>query len=343
MRRLTVWIDFANSPHVPFFTPMIAELKARGHDVVLTARDFAQTVPLARQLDMPVEVIGAHGGSDLVRKSIVVLRRASRLAAFAREAHADLAVHHNSYGEAVAARLVGIPSVALMDYEYQPANHLSFRLASKVMVPAAIPARDLARFGCGRRLETYDGIKEDLYVPYSREDPGLRARLGVSESDVLAVLRPAPDMAAYHRFHNRLFDDLIAYLDGGDGVTVLVTARTPEQREQMQRLPHGRLRVLTEVVDGIALVRAADLVITAGGTMAREAAAAGTPAYSLFQGRLGAVDRSLEAAGSLTLVRDASDFDRVSLTPKRSIRKRRTPPDLLQHVTDSVLSVAERS
>lgn len=343
MRPLTVWIDLANSPHVLFFTPMIAEFRKRGHRVVLTARDFAQTVPLARRLGLPVTVVGRHGGRSLVRKSAAIMERAVGLARFASGAGADLAVHHNSYAQAVAARMIGIPSVAMMDYEHQPANHVSFRLASKVIVPAAIPEKDLLRFGCRRRLEVYDGIKEDLYVPYFPGDPALRDRLGVPRADVLVVLRPPPDMAAYHRFHNDLFDDLVAYLDARPGVTTLLTARTPEQRERAEALPRERVRVLSEVVDGIALVRAADLVVTAGGTMAREAAAAGTPAYSLFQGKLGAVDRALEAGGFLTLLRGPADLERLELVSKRSISERNAGSDLLRSVATSILSVARAS
>ena len=336
---MRIWIDFANSPHVLFFKPMIAELESRGHEVVLTARDFAQTVPLAEKFDFDAEVIGSHGGSNLAEKSRAILDRAFDLAAWARGEKVDLAVHHNSYAQAVAARLIRVPSVALMDYEYQPANHLSFRLASKVMVPSAIPTDVLYKYGARGKLEPYDGIKEDLYVPWFPADPQIRTRLGVGNDEVLVLARPAPDMAAYHRFHNPLFDQLMWDLDGRPGVTTLLVPRTAAQRAQFATLRFEHIRVLDDVFDGIALIRAADAVITAGGTMGREAAAAGVPAYSIFQGKLGAVDRYLADAGRLTLL-DGENVSNITCFPKKNQSKQDTHGDLLAHVVDGILATA---
>ena len=59
---MRIWIDLANSPHVPFFRALIPEFGARGHQVEITARDFAQTVELAMNAGLMPHVIGGHGG-----------------------------------------------------------------------------------------------------------------------------------------------------------------------------------------------------------------------------------------------------------------------------------------
>ena len=163
-RPIRVWIDFANSPHVQFFGPIIAEIEARGHSVIITARDYAQTIGLLDQAGLDYATIGHHGGRTTVGKLVAIEQRARELASHARQSGADIAVHHNSYAQSIAARALRIPAVTLMDYEYQPANHVSFRLSDLVLVPESIPRRSLARYGAGWRLRRYPGLKEEFYV-----------------------------------------------------------------------------------------------------------------------------------------------------------------------------------
>ena len=130
--------------------------------MLITARDYAQTTELLDQAGLAYTTIGHHGGKSTIGKALAIESRARALAAFARENRADIAVHHNSYAQSVAARSVGIPSVTLMDYEYQPANHVSFRLSSIVLVPDSIPAGALAPYGANWRLRRYPGLEGGL-------------------------------------------------------------------------------------------------------------------------------------------------------------------------------------
>ena len=192
---MRIWIDLANSPHVPFFSALRAEFLARGHELEVTARAFAQTVELAERAGFEPTVIGEHGGRALKGKAGNLLGRARALRSWARGRGFDLAVSHNSYSQIVAARALRVPSVTLMDYEHQPANHLAFRLASRVIVPRAFPAAALRRYGASKRkVRRYDGFKEDVYLadwqPQSGAFENLRETLGVSEQDVLVLVRP---------------------------------------------------------------------------------------------------------------------------------------------------------
>src|SRR6185503_14076208 len=146
---MRVWIDLANSPHVPFLRALTDRFTAAGHEVEITAREFAETIPLARAAGLNPHVIGKHGGREIAGKSSNLISRAWDLAKWARKRRFDLAVSHNSYSQILAARASRIRTVTLMDYEHQPANHFAFRLASRIIVPASFPAADLRRFGAG--------------------------------------------------------------------------------------------------------------------------------------------------------------------------------------------------
>ena len=179
-----------------------------------------------------------------------------------------------------------------MDYEHQPANHLAFRLASRVVVPGAFPEEDLRRCGApARKVRRYRGIKEDVYLADFVPDPAFAAALregfGVADEDVLVVARPPARDALYHRFENELFDDALAHLRAQPRVKLFVLARDDAQREALSARHADAPNVILPraALDGANLVAHADLVLSAGGTMNREAAALGVPAVSVYAGR----------------------------------------------------------
>lgn len=325
---MRIWIDFGNSPHVPFFRALVEEFERRGHVVETTARAFAQTVELAHAAGFTPAVIGTHGGHKLTGKARKLAGRAWRLARWARGRRFDLAVSHNSHEHVLAAWALGLRRVTLMDYEHHPANHFSFRLASRVIVPAAFPDEALRRCGASpSRSRKYHGIKEDVYLSDFTPDarfPETLAALGVAPSDVLVVARTPADFALYHRFENQLFAELLDYLSARPGVKLIALARTPEQREVMTVRHHAANIIWPRAaLDGSNLVAAADLVVSAGGTMNREAAALGVPAATTFAGRWAAVDEELVREGRLIRIRSRADFAALPSGKKRDPHARR--------------------
>ncbi len=329
---LQIWIDLANSPHVLFFAPIAADLRAAGHSVYLTARDFAQTLDLARLFGLEVETVGVHGGGNPLAKMFNIAGRAFALWRRARARRFDLALSHNSYAQCLAARMAGIPTVTLMDYEYQPANHLSFRLAHRVMVPETFPDRALRRYGASpRRVFRYPGLKEEVYLQDYQPDPEFPAKvrecaarfgLAIAPEHVLITVRPPATMAAYHQFENPLFYDLLKHLGGRPEARLLVFPRTPVQKAQLQpRLPPNAV-IPDTAFDGRHLIYFSDLVISAGGTMNREAAVLGTPVYSIFAGRLGAVDQHLIETGRMRMIRQREDIAAIRVEKKTAQPKR---------------------
>src|SRR5437763_13436524 len=321
-----IWIDLANSPHVPFFHALIPEFTARGHTAEISARDFAQTVELATKAGMMAHVIGGHGGGSITGKAGNLVGRAAALRKWARDRGFDLAVSHNSYAQIAAAAALGIKSVTLMDYEHQPANHLAFRLASKVIVPRAFPAAELRKYGAStRKVKRYQGTKEDVYLAGFIPDPAFGEtlrKLNIASDDVLVVARPTAREALYHRFENELFDELMARLSSFVGTRIILIPRSDAQRTGYQARNFANVLMPREALDGANLIAAADLVVSAGGTMNREAAALGVPAISVYAGRWAAIDEQLISEGRLRRLSSREEMEGLSVAKKSGLNAR---------------------
>lgn len=340
---MRIWIDLANSPHVPFFAALIPEFRQRDHQVELTARDYAQTVELSRQAGLTPIVIGGHGGGRLTGKAGNLVGRSASLAKWARGRGIDVAVSHNSYAQIAAAGGLGIRSVTLMDYEHQPANHLAFRLASRVIVPNSFPDSALRRYGATRgKVKRYQGTKEDVYLAGFTPDPGFPAtlsKLGIGPKDILVVVRPPASEALYHRFENELFSSLLEQLTARSDVRVILLARTDEQRHQYEAMSKSNLIQPQEALDGANLIAAADLMISAGGTMNREAAALGVPAATIYAGEWAAIDEQLVSEGRLRRINSREDLDSMPIEKKREAIPRRAM-DVRNEVVELILASA---
>ena len=344
MTRGPVWIDLANSPHVLFFAPVITELHRRGVDTVVSARDFAQTVELARLMGIDAEVVGEHGGAGLAGKASNLAGRVRSLRAFAKRRSPSVAVSHNSYAQAVAGRTLGVPVVTAMDYEFQPANHLAFRCAALVVVPDVFPLDLLARQGAAlKRTWRYPGLKEEIALAGFEPDAGYLPGAGIDDSKPVAVVRPPADMALYHRFENPLFARLLERLEQlrrDERASIVLLARTPAQAASLESEGFGGLLWKNKPLDGRQLIAGADVVISAGGSMNREAAVLGTPAYSIYAGKLAAIDRALVAEGKMALLRSEGDVAALAVAKKPVRATPRVGDGLLLQFVDKVLEMA---
>jgi predicted glycosyltransferase len=336
-------VDLTNSPHVPFFAPLVRVLEADGHEVVVTARRFAQTVELAALHGLDVTVLGAHGGTSRLGKARAALGRTWALdrfvAARTREGGPfDAALSHGSTDLPLVARRRRIPHVTVFDYEWARTQHrVNVPCSWRVAVPDSIPLERLDQYGAAGRAVGYPGLKEEYYLDPAALDPGaVRTQLGIDAATTLVVLRPPADMALYHRgITNDVFGEVLDRVRSTDGCVAVVLPRTAGQREQLLRQAGDDPSVVIprEAVDGASLVAAADLVVSAGGTMNREAAALGVPVYTVFAGRIGGVDERLVADGRLQLLDRAQDVALVQ-RPGRdappTLVNDRSPRDLLE-------------
>ncbi|MFN0155067.1 MAG: DUF354 domain-containing protein [Gaiella sp.] len=308
---MRVWIDVTNSPHVQFFRPLVHLLETRGDEVTITARRFAQTLELLDDAELSYTVIGPpHAGAGRARKIAAMVARVGALRSFARHRGFGAALSHASHELPLTARLLGIPSSYAFDYEFAREQHtIGCRAATRVVVPTVIPQDRLDRLGApSRKVTRYEGLKEEYYLHGVRPDTLITDHLGVDPARVLVVVRTPPEVSLYHLHGNPLFEAVLERLGRDPSVHAVVLPRTPEQRAAVVERGLPSLIVPARAIDAAGLVAAADLVVSAGGTMNREAAALGTPVYTTFGGRLGAVDEHLLAEGRLRELRSAGDI-----------------------------------
>ena len=314
---MRIWIDITNSPHVLFFEPIIRDLTAGEHDVFVTARDYAQTVPLLEQKSIDYRLIGRHRGAANTAKALGLAARSSRLFGFGAGKHFDVAFSHNSNDLSVAAAMIGVPPLIVHDYEHANLSYaVNARLATRILVPDAIPTSAIVAHGAKReRVGHFPGLKEHVYLSPDTPGEDLRESLGAAPDSVLVVLRPPATMSAYHQFENALFDQVLEYIGTRGNVVAVVLPRTAAQAaDLLPRLP-SNASVPANILDAPSLIKSADLIISAGGTMNREAAVLGTPAYTIFAGQQGAVDDDLIVRGLLMRAEKPEDIAFVRKRP----------------------------
>ncbi|MBI4734122.1 MAG: DUF354 domain-containing protein, partial [Rubrobacteridae bacterium] len=283
------------------FRPIIKELERQGHEVFVTARDFAQTSQLLSRFDIEHILIGKHQGKEIYRKIYGLANRTSRLVAYAAPKRFNLAVSHGSNDCAVASFILRVPHVTMFDYEYAKAMHnINLRVSTKALIPDMIPSEPL--YECGgtdRKIDKYPGLKEEYYLADFQPDEAVLGEIGLDNEKIIVVMRTPPDVALYHRFHNPIFMDVLRMLAARQDVQVVLLPRTPEQREEVLKMCFANVFIPKKAVDAQSLIYLSDLVISAGGTMNREAVALKTPVYTLFSGKMGAIDTRLIAEGRM--------------------------------------------
>jgi uncharacterized protein len=315
--------------HPLVLRPVIERLGNAGHEVHVTARDYAQTYDILRRLGIPFTAIGAHGGASRRAKLGALASRTRRMIGFGRRGF-DLALGHGSNDLALAAAALRIPAVNTFDYEWATQQHnVGCRLARRVMVPEAIPPERLRRYGVEPpKLVQYPGLKEEYYLADFTPDTSVLDGLGVDPARILVVLRPPPDVSLYHRKANRLFPEVLALVGNREDVHAVVVPRTEQQRTYVQALRFPSLIVPERAVDAQSLIAQADLVVSAGGTMNRESVALGTPVYTTYGGRLGGVDEWLIREGRLRPLIDPRALE-LRKQPGDQRRVTRRDPQLL--------------
>ena len=322
---MRVWVDLTNSPHVLVFRPLIRLLRERGHEVEVTAREYAQTLQLLQLHGIESTSIGRHGGGSTLGKAVGELGRLPALRRWAKPRRFDLALAHGSHDLTLTARSLGIPSATTFDYEYAWLQHqLGCRAATRVVVPEAIPAERLSPYGVRKKLRRYPGLKEEYYL--ADFEP---AHVDVPEGSRLVVIRTPPEVSLYHRHGNPLFLSVLDRLGRDERAHVVVLPRTDEQGARIRGLGLPSVTVPDRAVEAQSLIAAAAVVVSAGGTMNREAVALGTPVYTTFSGRLGAVDELLIREGRLMQLSDPDQID-LDAVPPRGERLRRDPNLLLE-------------
>ena len=336
---MRVWIDITAPAHVLVFRPLVDLLEKRGARIEVTTRDYAQTLELLDAHGIAATPLGAHGGRSRAGKLRSLVGRLRALRAWAQPRDFDLALAHGSHELTLTARRLGVPSSTTFDYEFAKLqHHLGCRAATRVVVPDTIPPERLAPYRAAPpKLVQYEGLKEEYYLADFEPDSSVLTSLGVDRSRIVVVVRTPPDVSLYHRRSNPLFPQLLDYLGSHEEVHAVVVPRTEEQRGYVRGLELPSLIVPEGAVDAQSLIALADLVVSAGGTMNREAAALGIPVHTTYGGQLGGVDESLIRDGRL---RPLTDPHALELRKREGspTRVRRDPKVMLEKLLSSVES-----
>jgi hypothetical protein len=340
-----IWIDFDNSPHVVFFRPIINELHRRGYAVVLTVRDCCQTVELADMHGMQYVKAGKHFGKNKMMKVLGLFTRALQMAPFVLAQRPDLAVSHGSRSQLLAAKILGINSLMLFDYEFArsvPVSRPRYYMAPEVVMNSApLFMKD--------KLLSYPGIKEDVYVPFFSPDKSVRGRLGIDDKTIMVTIRPPASEAHYHNPESEpIFEAIIEMIAARkDAATIILPRSDNQKRSILAKWPalfkSKKIQIPAKVVDGLNLIWFSDVVISGGGTMNREAAALNVPVYSIFRGKLGAIDRYLSEQGRLALITSVADIASIKLV-KRKIPAALGSRDLaaLETIVNRIVRIVEK-
>jgi uncharacterized protein len=334
---MRVWVDMSGPAHVLVLRPIIERLRESGHDVEVTSREYAQTQELLALHGIDHTPIGRHGGASRVSKLARLIERTAGMRRFGSTRAFDLAVAHGSNDLALAARALAIPAANLHDYEWAVMQHqVGCRLARRVIFPESVPAERLRKFGVGPgKLRQYPGLKEEYYLADFEPDRTLLETLGVDRGRIVVVMRPPPDVSLYHRKSNPLFPEVLMRLGNDERVHAVVLPRTAAQRKFVDALELPSVILPASAVDAQSLIAQSDLVISAGGTMNREAVALGAPVYTTYGGRMGGVDEALIRAGKLRPLTNPSALE----LRKRSAdgqRTRRDPALLVSLILEAV-------
>jgi len=318
---MRIWVDCTAAAHPLVLRPVIERLEGRGHEVIVTAREYGQTLGILDRLGIPYTAVGSHGGASSFAKGRALVGRSSQLARLVWRRRPQLAIAHGSVDLAVVSSLFRIPSAQMQDYEFAGwQRQIAFRAARKVLMPDSIPVERLRKIGAKeRKLVRYPGLKEEYYLADFEPDEGVLDELGLDRGKVLVVVRPPPETSEYHA-HNDVYGEAIRRLAAAAGVQAVVIPRTERQGEEVRAMRADNLIVPERAIDAQSLIAFADLVVSAGGTMNREAVALGTPVFTTFAGRMGGVDEALIADGRLRVLADPAELP---------LRKRESAPGVL--------------
>jgi predicted glycosyltransferase len=342
--RQTIWIDLENTPHIPFFRPIIRELEARGFRVVLTAREAFQTVEMANRYGLKFTKVGRHYGQNSFMKVAGLATRAMQLMPFIMREKPVIGLSHGSRGQILACNLTGIPTVLIMDYEHSqnpPMTRPRWEIVPDVITD------DMLHTTNKTRARRYAGIKEDVYVPDFTPDPSIVKQLGLSDHIIVTVRPPATEAHYHNPEAEALFDAFMERVCALQGVRAILLPRNRAQREHIEAtrghwLLDGKVVIPDGVVDGLNLLWHSDLAVSGGGTMNREAAALGVPVYSIFRGKMGAVDRGLVAQNRLIMIENVEQVKSRIKLEKRArdmngvSRDGRALSDIIEHIVDIV-------
>lgn len=284
------WVDIFNGPHVHFFQN--ADLFF--NHSIFTARNYKPIPELIKLYGIDAKIIGVHGGKENIKKLNASSRRIVELADYIKDKNADVAVHKHSVEAARVAWGLGIKSISFIDNELMvPQNMLVCPLSNVLIAPICINQYVLRNFTPSHvSILQFDGVCEVANVYKYKPSENVLKKLNLKTDKPIIVLRGEPLLASYNKKSSIVKNIIEKIKSDVPDAQVVHVSRDGEQIENVQ-----------ETFDARSLCYYADIVISGGGTMTREAALLGTRAITYFYNPL-SVDKYLMKFGLLESYRD---------------------------------------
>ena len=322
MEKKTIWFDFDNSPHPVVLLPAVKELRRKGFDIFFTVRDVAQTVGIMKNSRENFIVVGKEFSKSRIIKLINTLYRALRLIFIVADKTNEITccVSCSSRSAILAGWLLRKPVVAIYDYEFVN-SFFQNMFADIVLMPELITVKTALRTGLSlRNLIHYEGLKEYFYLNDYKPVKDPFEKFFDFRDKIRVVLRP-PAFKAHYRLHKNpsLYNKVINFLKAKDNIFLFILPRYQSQIKELKEYfkdARCSYAISERALYGPDVVFYADYIFGDGGTMLREAAALGTPAYSFFSGPEGVVDKFLRQRGRLRLIKSSKDVEEIEIIPR---------------------------
>jgi predicted glycosyltransferase len=272
--------------------------------------------------------------------------RAAQLFPLIMKEKPDLALSHGSRSQILLANFLKIPSVVIFDYEFSkgiPLINPDWAISPNIISDEIYNGKT--------KILKYQGIKEDVYIPFFKPDNKIKNELGLDENKIIITIRPPATEAHYFKIDSeKLFEAALDFLCKKENIQIILLPRSEGQKEFIIKkwaywFSNSKIIIPEFAVDGLNLIWHSDLVISGGGTMNREAAALGVPVYSIFRGKIGAVDKYLSDEGRLILIEDEKDIrEKILLKHRdRSINSIRQNNNALKTILNYIESILNNS
>jgi uncharacterized protein len=265
---MRVWYDACTGKHVRFGTAIARRLRKDGHEVVFTTREHPDTVALAKLLGESPIVVGKYDPTSLSSRLEESAHRMLKFSKMFKDNPPDIAVSHQSVELCRVAFGLGLPVIVTADTPYAEAvNRLTVPFSNVLLVSEAIPANLYKKYG-SRRIVRFKGVDEVAWTE------------NLDRGSTLEFKRPLIVV--------RQIETRAAYCAGKEDLTVevahkLASLGTVVFLSRYSKPQYKNVIVMKGFIDSASLAGQADLVVSVGGTIAREAALQGTPSIVISQ------------------------------------------------------------
>lgn len=287
---MIIWFDTVTAKEPLLFNALALELEKEGHETLFTCRDYDYIVSLFDLLQRDVNVFGKHGGSSLYGKLMAGNKRIGLLANYINNLDAK-PDYHISFSSPESTRVafgLGIPTITINDSPHAKAvGKLTVPLSKYLVYSSSIPKENWLVLGAlEEQLQPYDGIDEVAWLLNFEPNPEVLSQLSLTVEDHFIVARPEESSASYMlelgigglTYLDLILEEIFKVYEG----KVVMFPRYETQKEALVKKFGDKLIIPPKAVDTLSLYYYSDLCITGGATMAREAAAIGTPSISYY-------------------------------------------------------------